>query len=79
MAARSEKEKYMKYTGYLLMEPGMDRPCFSHRPPTLEQARAYRTEGIEVYQFELDIPTHELVDGKLRKAAVVLWTPQELK
>lgn len=56
----------MKYTAYVFCEPGMDRPCFSHTPPSEEQRKRFAENGTKVYSFELHISGVELVDGELQ-------------
>jgi hypothetical protein len=56
----------MKVCGYLIMEPGADRPYFSHNPPTAYWPK----EGSKVFSFELDVPGFEKVDGAIRTIAV---------
>jgi hypothetical protein len=56
----------MKYTAYVICAPGMDRPCFSHHPPTEEQKMAFAAAGTHVYSFELDIPGFDFIDGRLK-------------
>jgi hypothetical protein len=51
----------MKVTGYVVLEPGFDRPCISESPPLTYQKKP----GSKVYQFELDLPDWNIVDGKL--------------
>ena len=51
----------MKVTGYVVLEPGFDRPCISGSPPLTYQKKP----GSKVYQFELDLPDWSIVDGKL--------------
>lgn len=55
----------MKYTAYVLIEPGMDRPCFSHTPPSAEQKKRLRSKGGRSYSFDLDIPGFELIEQQL--------------
>lgn len=55
----------MKYLAYVICEPGMDRPCFSHVPPSEEQKKRITEKGSKVFSFELPIPGVELVDGAL--------------
>jgi hypothetical protein len=55
----------MRYTAYVLCEPGMDRPCFSHTPPSEEQKKRIAEKGTKVFLFELLIPGVEFVDGEL--------------
>jgi hypothetical protein len=44
------------------MEPGADRPYFSHTPPTNYQ----RQPGAKVYYFVLEVPDEFVqVDGKI--------------
>jgi hypothetical protein len=42
----------MKVPGWLIMEPGADRPYFCHNPPTDYQRRP----GAKVYHFVLEVP-----------------------
>ena len=56
--------------GYLIMEPGMDRPCFSHSPPTTYQKKA----GAKVYSFLLDVPDFAQVDGHLSATIITPHT-----
>lgn len=56
----------MKYTAYVFCEPGMDRPCFSHTPPSEDQKKRFAQVGTKVYSVELDLPGFVEVDGKLQ-------------
>lgn len=56
----------MKYVAYLILQPGADRPYFSHNPPTAYQ----KTEGAKVFELELDIPGFATVDGRIQAWAV---------
>jgi hypothetical protein len=56
----------MKVCGYLIMEPGADRPYFCHNPPTEYQ----RKPGAKVYAFSLDIPDFIELDGRIATNAV---------
>ena len=51
----------MIVTGYLILEPGADRPYFSHTYPTGYQKKP----GAQVYQFDVPLPDFEHVDGKI--------------
>lgn len=55
----------MKYTAYAICEPGMDRPCFSHNPPSAEQKKRIAEKGSRVFAFELELPGVVFVDGAL--------------
>ena len=52
----------MKYTAYLILEPGADRPYFCHTYPTLYQKRP----GAQVLELELDVPGFAMVDGRIQ-------------
>lgn len=56
----------MKYTAYVFCEPGMDRPCFSHSPPSDDQKKRFEQVGTKVFALELDLPGFERVDGVLK-------------
>lgn len=56
----------MRYTAYLLCEPGMDRPCFSHTPPSDAQRARLAEKGGRVYELDLIVPGFEQVDGILQ-------------
>lgn len=51
--------------GYLILEPGADRPYFSHNPPTEYQKKP----GAKVYAFSLSVPDFEKVDGHIAAVA----------
>lgn len=51
----------MIVTGYLILEPGADRPYFSHSAPTDYQKKP----GAKVYSFQLDVPNFIEVDGRI--------------
>lgn len=54
----------MIVNGYLILEPGMDRPCFAH------DATHYKKKpGAKVFSFALDVPDFEVVDGRLAAVA----------
>ena len=55
----------MKVQGYLIMEPGADRPYFSHTEPTDYQKKP----GAKVYSFALDVPGFEKLDGHITAVA----------
>jgi hypothetical protein len=57
--------------GYLVLEPGMDRPCFWHNIPESYVPKP----GAKVYSFDLDVPDFDKVDGRL--AAVAKPVEQE--
>jgi hypothetical protein len=46
---------------YIIMEPGADRPYFSHYPPTAYQKR----NGAKIYLVEANIPEWAHVDGHI--------------
>jgi hypothetical protein len=52
----------MIVNGYLILEPGADRPYFSHTPPTAYQ----RKPGAKVYVFSLNVPDFMEVDGVIQ-------------
>jgi len=56
----------MKYTAFLICEPGMDRPCFSHQEPSPEQRARNARVGGYIFELDLDIPNFEMVDGVLK-------------
>jgi len=60
----------MKYTMYALLEPGMDRPCVQHSPPSQPQRARLNELGGRAFSFELEIPGFELVDGKVHASNV---------
>ncbi len=55
----------MKVQAFLIMEPGADRPYFSHTEPTDYQKKL----GARVYSFTLDVPSFEKVDGRIEATA----------
>lgn len=55
----------MKVQGFLIMEPGMDRPLFCHNPPVDYEKKP----GAKIYRFELDVPEFFKVDGCLQAVA----------
>lgn len=55
----------MKVTGFLIMEPGGDRPYFSHTMP----AEYQRKPGSKIFLFCLDVPGFEKVDGVIQASA----------
>jgi hypothetical protein len=61
----------MMYRAYLFCEPGMDRPCFSHTPPTEDQKKRFAEKGTAVFSFDLDIPGFTVVDGVLQRPFLV--------
>lgn len=56
----------MKHTFYVFCEPGMDRPCFSHTPPSDAQMKRFEALGTKVFKGEVDLPGFERVDGVLQ-------------
>lgn len=56
----------MKVNGFLIMEPGMDRPLFQHTAPTQYQ----RKPGSKLFEFALDVPGFDIVDGRLVATAI---------
>lgn len=60
----------MIVNGYLIFEPGMDRPCFAHDPSHYK-----KKPGAKVFSFAVVVPDFELVDGHL--AAVATPVEQE--
>lgn len=51
--------------GYVVLEPGMDRPCFWHSIPSTYVPKP----GAKVYSFDLDVPDFDKVDGRLTAVA----------
>jgi hypothetical protein len=60
---------------YVIMEPGADRPYFSHTPPTEYQ----RKDGAKIYLFEGNIPEWFIVDGRITAVGKLLEEPKEPK
>lgn len=60
----------MKHTAFVLLEPGMDRPCLQHTPPSEAQRARLEATGGKAFAFDLDIPGFELVDGRLQATNV---------
>jgi hypothetical protein len=58
----------MKVQGYLILEPGADRPYFAHNPPSEYQ----RKPGAKVYDFVLDIPDFCEIDGRITATASLI-------
>jgi hypothetical protein len=55
------------------MEPGADRPYFSHNPPTEYQKKLFA----KVYSFTLNVPDFFLVDGHIEaQASTFVVVPQ---
>jgi hypothetical protein len=55
----------MVIAGYLILEPGADRPYFSHTFPGVY----LKKPGAKVYSFELYVSEFELVDGHITAVA----------
>lgn len=55
----------MHVDGYLILEPGADRPYFSHTPPTEYQKKP----GAQIYAFTLVVPDFVKVDGRIEAVA----------
>lgn len=55
----------MTVKGYLILEPGADRPYFSHSFPTEYQKKS----GAEIYVFELSVPRFHAIDGRIAAVA----------
>ena len=55
----------MLVDGYLILEPGADRPYFSHTPPTEYQKKP----GAKIYSFSLFVPDFIEVDGHVEVVA----------
>jgi hypothetical protein len=55
----------MKVTGWLIMQPGGDRPYFCTRPPTDYEKK----NGAKIFEFTLDVPGFTQVDGLIQAAA----------
>lgn len=51
----------MIVTGYLIMEPGADRPYFCHKPPVSYEKK----EGAKVFIFSVLVPDFVTVDGRI--------------
>jgi hypothetical protein len=51
--------------GYLILEPGADRPYFSHSFPN----EYVKKPGAKIYAFELYVSEFELVDGHVTAVA----------
>ncbi len=60
----------MKHTAYVLIEPGMDRPCLQQTPPSAAQRARLTEKGGRAFSFDLDIPGFDLVDGQLKATNV---------
>ena len=56
----------MKVQGYLIIEPGADRPYFCHNPPTDYQKKP----GAKVYSFVLHVPDAVVVDDRCTAVAI---------
>lgn len=61
----------MKYRAFALIEPGMDRPCLQHSPPSEAQRGRLLQTGGRAFIFDLDIPGVEFVDGVLQVSNVL--------
>ena len=55
----------MIVAGYCILEPGADRPYFSHNPPT----EYVRKKGAKVLIFQFDVPDFDFVDGRVAAIA----------
>jgi hypothetical protein len=51
--------------GYVVFEPGMDRPCFSSTFPEHYKKKP----GAKVFSFDLSVPEFDFVDGRLAAVA----------
>jgi hypothetical protein len=56
--------------GYLVLEPGMDRPCFCHDPTPYK-----KRPGAKVFSFDLSVPEFDLIDGRLTAVAQPVEAP----
>lgn len=61
---------------YIIMEPGADRPYFSHDPPTEYMLGAHKKEGVKVYVVEANIPEWAHIDGRITAMAKLFEEPK---
>jgi hypothetical protein len=57
---------------YVIMEPGGDRPYFSHTAPTEYQKR----DGVKVYLVEANIPEFTQIDGRITAIGKLFEEPK---
>jgi hypothetical protein len=60
---------------YIIMEPGADRPYFSHDPPAAYQKK----EGAKIYVVEANIPEFAFIDGRITTMAKLFEEHKEPK